>query len=132
MPRATWPLFRGKPRIEIVLAYALSGSPTTRNLLADTGAGSDRALFELILDENDCITCNGNLAGTVQLGGAYSGSFPVYSVRVTIPQLGFAGDVRVIGASRTPPGFDGIAGFRFLNRFNYGNFGDKGMFGLEL
>jgi hypothetical protein len=27
--------------------------------------------------------------------------------------------------------FDGIACFRFLNRFTYGNFGDPGQFGLE-
>jgi hypothetical protein len=28
--------------------------------------------------------------------------------------------------------FAGIAGFRFLNRFTYGNFGNAGEFGLEV
>jgi hypothetical protein len=27
--------------------------------------------------------------------------------------------------------FDGLACFRFLNRFGYGNFRDPGVFGLE-
>jgi hypothetical protein len=30
-----------------------------------------------------------------------------------------------------PPGLDGLAGFRFLNTFNYGNFGDPDQFCLE-
>jgi hypothetical protein len=30
-----------------------------------------------------------------------------------------------------PRPFDGIACFRFLNRFTYGNFGDPNQFGLE-
>ena len=30
-----------------------------------------------------------------------------------------------------PPGFEGIASFRFLDRFTFGNFGDPGQFGLE-
>ena len=30
-----------------------------------------------------------------------------------------------------PRGLDGLACFRFLNRFSYGNFGDPGQFGLE-
>jgi hypothetical protein len=30
-----------------------------------------------------------------------------------------------------PQGFEGIAGFRFLNRFTYGNFGNPAEFGLE-
>jgi hypothetical protein len=31
-----------------------------------------------------------------------------------------------------PTGFDGIACFRFLNRFTYGNFGAATHFGLEV
>jgi hypothetical protein len=31
-----------------------------------------------------------------------------------------------------PVGFGGIACFRFLNRFTYGNFGDPNQFGLEI
>lgn len=130
MPRVTWPLLHGRPRIEIVLNHLLDSRETTRNLLADTGAGSESAVFELLLDEDDCVTC-GNVLGTTQLGGAYSGSFPLYGVRVQIPQIGFDRDVRVVGIPSPPSGFDGIAGFRFLNRFTYGNFGDKGQFGLE-
>jgi hypothetical protein len=132
MPRATWPLYRDKPRIEITLTQAIDGDQVVRNLLADSGAGSRRAQFELILDETDCITCGGYYLGMLPLGGAYSGSFPLYGLQVRIPALGFANDCRVIGVPRTPPHFGGIAGFRFINRFAYGNFGDPDLFGLEL
>jgi hypothetical protein len=37
-----------------------------------------------------------------------------------------------VGVPYPPPDFDGIACFRFLNRFTYGNFGDKNAFGLEI
>jgi hypothetical protein len=109
----------------------IDSQTTPRNLLADTGAGSDQSLFELIMEERDCVTCGGNFTGMVQLGGAYSGSFPLYSVRVAVPQLGFDHSIRVVGVPSTPSGLDGIAGFRFINRFTYGNFGDKCQFGLE-
>lgn len=132
MPRATWPLLRDKPRIEVILIQTIDAKRVVRNLLADSGAGSRRARFELILDETDCITCGGYVIGTLPLGGAYTGSFPLYGMYVEIPLLGFAGDVHVIGVPNTPPGFDGIAGFRFLNRFTYGNFGDPDQFGLEI
>src|SRR5207249_3053747 len=36
--------------------------------------------------------------------------------------------VPVVGVFRVPPGFDGIAGFRFLNRFHYGNSADPSSF----
>lgn len=130
MSRVFWPLHHGRPRIEIVLTQAMDGKQTPRNLLADTGAGSDFAAFELVLDENDCLIC-GNYMGMTSLGGAYSGSFPIYAIRMQIPVLGFDRDIRVVGVPKTPTGLDGIAGFRFLNRFGYGNFGDKGQFGLE-
>lgn len=37
----------------------------------------------------------------------------------------------VVGVADTPKGFDGIACFPFLNRFTYGNFGDRASFTLE-
>lgn len=67
----------------------------------------------------------------VNLGGAYAGSFPVYTVRIEIAVLGFAKVVRVVGVPSITTGFDGIACFGFLNRFHYGNFGDSALFGLE-
>ena len=127
-----WPLLRGKPRIEVVLFQAIDGCQTTRNLLADTGAGSNQALFDLILEESDCLTCEGNPTGLVQLGGAYSGAFPLYSLRVAIAQLRFDHNLRVVGVPSVPFGFDGIAGFRFLSGFTYGNFSLLTQFGLEM
>ena len=88
MPRTCWPLLRDKPRIEIVLIQTIDSKPTVRNLLADTGAGSRRAKFDLILDETDCITCGGYLLGTTSLGGAYTGRFPLYGIYVQVPLLG--------------------------------------------
>ncbi|HEY7426973.1 MAG TPA: hypothetical protein VH682_22250 [Gemmataceae bacterium] len=102
-----------------------------RTLLADTGAGSRGSRFELILEENDCLLCGGIPYPSVTLGGAYSGRFPVYDLPVQLPALGFAQNLRAIGVPSVPAGFDGIAAFRFLNRFTYGNFGDPGQFGLE-
>jgi hypothetical protein len=66
------------------------------------------------------------------LGGAYTGPFSLYERRVFIPNLGFSKRVRAVGVPTTPPNFDGIAGFRFLSRFTYGNFASKAQFGLEL
>jgi hypothetical protein len=54
----------------------------------------------------------------------------VYSIDVRISRLGFAEAVPVVGVPRVPDGFDGIACFKFLNRFHYGNFGDADHFGL--
>jgi hypothetical protein len=39
--------------------------------------------------------------------------------------------MRAVGVPNAPKGLDGIAGFRFLNRFTYGNFGNALEFGLE-
>jgi hypothetical protein len=103
----------------------------TRILLADTGAGTNQASFEMLLDEQDCLRCGAKPAQTVGLGGAYVGSFPRYRLRVAIPQFNFDSRVFVVGVPRTPAGLDGIACFRFLNRFAYGNFGNAGEFGLE-
>jgi hypothetical protein len=49
-----------------------------------------------------------------------------------VPQIDCAGSIAGIGIPSPPAGFDGIARFRFLNQFTYGNFGDQGSFGLEL
>src|SRR5947209_1962762 len=63
--------------------------------------------------------------GPVHLGGAYSGWFNVYSIEVRIPRLDFAAAVPVVAVPRVPDGSDGIACFKFLNRFHYGNFGER-------
>jgi hypothetical protein len=102
-----------------------------RQLIADTGAGTAQAGFELLLHDNDCQLCGGIPSYPVTLGGAYTGSFPVYVVRIQIPALGFDHHLRAAAVPSCPPGFDGIACFRFLNRFAYGNFGDPSRFGLE-
>jgi hypothetical protein len=75
--------------------------------------------------------CGGNPLLPITLGGPYTGSFPVYLLPVRLPVLGINHNVRAVGVPLVPTGFDGIACFRFLNRFHYGNFGDPGLFGLE-
>ena len=126
-----WPLDQGRPVIEITMELSIGSQAVTRRLLADTGAGSQHATFELILDEQDCLLCGGVPTHAVSLGGAYRGSFPVYVLRVLIPGLSFESHVAAVGAPTTPVGLDGIACFRFLNRFTYGNFGTPDAFGLE-
>jgi len=113
------------------LTEAVGGPQTPRFLVADTGAGTTRAPFELILKVSDCLLCGGQPSRTSVLRGAYAGSFQIYLLHVQIPELGFDGNLDVAGVLTTPFGFDGIAGFRFLNGFTYGNFGDPGQFGLE-
>jgi hypothetical protein len=130
MPAAQWVLQNDRPVIEITLS-ASGGREIVRKLIADTGAGSWQSVFQLILDENDCLHAGAILIDHVQLGGAYSGSFPVYLAEVRISRLKFDEPVPVVGVSQVPAGFDGIAGFRFLNRFLYGNFGSPGYFGLD-
>ena len=102
-----------------------------RRLIADTGAGNRVASFEFLLDESDCLRASGKLMGQVQLGGAYVGLFRVYAVPVQIPSMQFIDTVPVAAVNKLPHGFDGIAGFKFLNRFHYGNFNDRDRFGLE-
>ncbi len=131
MPRALWPRQHGRPCVPVVLTLVPGGQPLPRTLLADTGAGSRRAGFDLILDAGDCLRCGGITFSTVKLGAAYAGLFPTYSLPVRLPALGFDLRLRVVGVPSIPPGFDGIACFAFLNRFTYGNFGDPGQFGLE-
>jgi hypothetical protein len=132
MPTAQWSLQNERPQIQVALSLLRDGQDLVRRLVADTGAGSRQSVFQLILAENDCLQCGGILMGRVQLGGAYSGWFPVYLVRVRIPQLNFDEPVPTVGVSQVPQGFDGIAGFKFLDRFQYGNFGNPDHFGLDL
>ena len=132
MARAQWPLRFDQPTIEIVLSLAQGGQKTVCTLLADTGAGTAQAAFELLLDEHDCLLGGGKAAQTVGLGGAYVGSFPRYVIRVEIPKLNFDARVFAVGVPTIPHGLDGIACFRFLNRFSYGNFGDPAAFALEI
>lgn len=130
MPRVLWPLRHDQPSVEVLLCFA-NGREVVRHLLADSGAGTARAGFELILDEDDCLQAGNRPAHSVRLGGAYVGSYRVYVVRIRIPTLRFDQQVRSVGVPGVPPGMDGIAAFRFLNRFTYGNFGDRDNFGLE-
>jgi hypothetical protein len=104
-----------------------------RTLVADTGGGSLKATFELGLSEDDCRQFRGHPGTPTRLGGAFSGSFLTYLVWVEIPGLLFARhvDVVAIPAAQLPRGFDGIAAFRFLNSFTYGNFGNPDQFCLE-
>jgi hypothetical protein len=132
MPRAQWPLLHDRPVIEVVLTLVQGSQQVVRRLLADTGAGSTQAGFELLLDEHDCLLCGGTPLPDIFLGGAYSGSYPVYLIQVRIPLLGFDRAIPAVGVPAVPPGFDGIACFPFLNRFTYGNFADPTKFGLEI
>lgn len=129
MPRAQWLLLHDRPIIQVTLVQ--SGQQVIRHLLADTGAGTSQAGFELLLEEHDCLLCGGIPLPTVALGGSYSGLYPVYLIRVQIPLLGFSRALPAVGVPTGPPGLDGIACFPFLNRFTYGNFADPTRFGLE-
>src|SRR5579872_3471396 len=132
MPRGQWPLVHGRPAIALVLTLVRGTQQVDRRLLADTGAGTAQSGFELLLNEQDCLLCGGIPLHDVILGGAFTGAYPTYLVQVCIPILSFDQAVPAVGVPNSPPGFDGIACFRFLNRFTYGNFGDSKLFGLEL
>ncbi len=131
MPRVQWPLQLDRPCVQVLLTLAQGGQPLPRTLLADTGAGSLLSGFELILEEDDCLLCDGVPLQSITLGGAYTGSFPTYGIRVQLPSLGFDENLRVVGVPTVPAGFDGIACFGFVNRFTYGNFGERSQFGFE-
>ncbi|HJT34900.1 MAG TPA: hypothetical protein VJ783_22930 [Pirellulales bacterium] len=131
MPRAQWPLWRGRPIVEVTLTESPGGQKVVRRLMADTGAGSQHSGFELLLDEHDCLLCGARPVKTVVLGGAYVGSYPAYLLRVEVPTLGFNKALPEVGLPSPPAAFDGIACFRFLNRFTFGNFGSQAQFGLE-
>lgn len=130
MPSVRWALVRERPAIRITLQLK-TGQTVERTLLSDTAAGSLRAGFELVIRESDSVTAGEQFAASVTLGGAYTGVFPVHWIRVAIPAIQFTGRVRAVSVPNVPPGFDGIACFRFLNRFHYGNSGDPRQFGLE-
>jgi len=134
MPRVTWPLERNRPIVQVQLVDTASGHKVIRMLLADTGAGSLYAPFELILRASDCQRyMRLRSSDDVALGGAIVGTYPIYAVRVEIPELTVVRRVRVVAVPDTacPAGLDGIACFRFLTSFTYGNFGDRQRFGLE-
>lgn len=132
MPHVQWPLQLGRPCVKVVLTQMPGAHSIVRTLLGDTGAGARKSAFELLLDEHDCLLCDGNLDSPVQLSGAFVGTFPTYFVEVKIPALSFHRHIRAVAVPSLPAGFDGIACFSFLSRFTYGNFGNPDEFGLEL
>ena len=131
MPRVQGLLRHDRPQIEVAIPLFGTGRDQVRHLVADTGAGTLVDVFELILDEEDCLQCGGIPIHLVRLSGAFAGEFPVYLVDVRLPQLEFDDSVPVVGVPKVPRGFDGIACFRFLSRFVYGNAGDRSLFVLE-
>jgi hypothetical protein len=131
MPRVQWPLRAGRPCVELNLITVPAGQPLPRSLLADSGAGSQQFRIELILLEGDCLRCGASPLKPIKLGGAYSGWYPTYVMTVELAGLGVLLNVRAAAVPSAPVGFDGIACFRFINRFTYGNFGDPTQFGLE-
>lgn len=130
MPRAVWPLIGGRPIVELTLVDS-TGQGAASNLLADTGAGGNNSPFEIVLDQQTCAAYGGNPGQTVSLSGAYAGAFPTYVVRALIPPLGFDQYVRAVAVATVPTNLSGVACFRLLNRFTFGNFGMPGQFGLE-
>jgi hypothetical protein len=130
MTRSIWPLRNGRPTIQIELPLP-DGKTVARTLLADTGAGTTRSEFELVLDEEDCLLGGAFPCDPIQLRGAYAGTFPVYLLSIRVPGIPEDHDVRAVAVEKTPAGLDGIACFRFLNRFSFGNFGNREQFGIE-
>ena len=88
MPHVAWKLHHGRPCVQVILTLTQGGQPLPRILLADTGAGSQLSGFDLILEEDDCLLCGGLPLVSITLGGAYTGSFPIYDLRVRLPALG--------------------------------------------
>lgn len=130
MPRVTWPLLNDRPGVQVVLP--LEGQPTAFDLHADTGAGAASSAFDLILLEDDCWKCGSPEGSLIELTGAYAGGhYLLFRVRVQIPGLAFDAELIAVGVSAVPDGFQGVAGFRLLNRFDYGNFSNATHFGLE-
>jgi hypothetical protein len=133
VPREVSRHVRGRPVVEISLVSPSNSSHSLRVLLADTGAGSARSGMELVLSEADQRQFSVGHAGALRLGGAFTGSYPAFWVTVSIPSLGFSDLCMAVAVppSQLPRQLQGIACFRFLNRFTYGNFGDPDQFGLE-
>lgn len=132
MGSVEWPLHMQRPQIEVVISPFGAKRELVRRLLADTGAGTRTDVFELILDEDDCVQSSGIPMQQVRLSGAFQGEFPVYLIDIRIPALGFDDAIPVVGVSKTPKDFDGLACFRFLSRFAYGNFSNPDGFSLTL
>jgi hypothetical protein len=130
MPRALWALVGGRPVIDVELRSP-EGLTATRTLLADTGAGTLRSGFELILTEKDCRTYGDRPSQSISLRGAYEGSYKVYVIHLSIPEIRLARHFRAVGVDAAPPGLDGIACYRFLSNFTFGNFGLREQFGVE-
>lgn len=130
MPRATWPLRNDRPGIRV--EAMLGGQHTTIDLHADTGAGAASSAFELLLLESDCWLCGRPEDSRIERTGTYAGGYYLlFRVRVQIPALALDDELDAVGVPAVPDGFRGVAGFRLLNRFDYGNFGNPGHFGLE-
>ena len=109
------------------------GSILTRTLLVDTGGGSALVPVDLVLSVADVSRCRSRLQSYVGSGGAIEGSFEVRSLQIAMPTLGLVRrvNVMVVPAISLPDGLGGIACFRFLNAFNYGNGGNPAEFALE-
>ncbi len=125
-----WPLRNGRPIVQVNLRTP-DGQAFSRSLLADTGAGTANSPFDLVIDEEDCLLCGTRPTGQTSLRGAMQGTFSVYLVRVRIDALAIDALFAAVGVQSLPPGLDGTACFRFLNRFAYGNFGGWETFGLK-
>jgi len=130
MPRAIWALVGGRPVVQVEL-HTAEGRTATRTLLADTGAGTLRSGFELLLRDEDCRLCGSRQMQSVCLRGAYEGEYWAYMLYVRIPMLGQNRYVRTLGVENVPPGLDGIACFRFLSQYAFGNLDGPNSFGLE-
>lgn len=133
MPRVTWQLQNERPIVEIYLRDPLTGSLILRTLLAGTGAGHRYSKYDVILSDSDCQRFSRKRGGLVRLGGAIMGWFPIHMVWIEIPALAVARRVAAVAVlvPQMPTNLDGIAAFRFLNSFTYGNFGDANQSGLE-
>jgi len=133
-PRQTWLLQNDLPVIEVLLLEPFTGSWESRILLADTGAGPRFSLFEIVLSHADIARFGQQELGEVSVSGALQGRMTVFSLQLQIPRLGVDLSVDALSApsSSLIGGLDGIAAFRFLNSFSYGNFGSPHEFGLEV
>ncbi len=134
VPRQSRPLVNSCPAIEVLLREPFTGATSSRILLADTGAGARFGPADLILSPRDIEPFAISQTGSAGTSGALQGQYPVFLMELEMPALGIFCSVRVLSVPATHffPGFDGIACFRFLNSFTYGNFGNPAEFGLEL
>ena len=133
MPRKTWLLEKGQPVIHVELHEPMSGFTSTRILLADTGAGAQKEPVDFVLSKLDGARFGEFFQGTAHSSGAIPGQFAIFVFLISIPALNFHRRCNgmLVPAETLPDGLDGIATFRFLNSFSYGNFGNPREFGLE-